>query len=253
MRKSRNLLAAAAILVCAAAVAPACAQEGPEGPPEMAPPGGAMPVPPGDDVLFTIEAPPLFGGIEETDMLEASMVPSSEVFLAALPETAAPVLLADAGRGGRGMWGLPKELQLTDDQWERLYQIGKESNDKAAPKMSEMRQAMSSLRDAMMAVDVDKSKASAAQSKVNSLHADLANIKLDKKIAMLSVLTAEQRQELHNRFLKMAVMRDFMGGHRRGGMMLRRGHHRRGGGHCPVSGMPAPGAGPGPGPGPGPQ
>lgn len=260
MRKSRNLLAAAAILVSSAAVTPAYAQAGPEsesdGPPAVigAPPISAVPLPPGEDVLFTIEAPPsLLGGIEETDMLEESMVPSAEVFLAALPDAAAsPVFIADSGRGGgRGMWGLPKELQLTDDQWERLYQVGKEYNDKAAPKMAEMRQAMSSLRDAMMAVDVDKSKASAAQSRINSLHADLANIKLDKKLAMLAVLTPDQRKELHNRFLKMAVMRDFMGGHHgRRGMMMRRMHHK-GGGHCPMGKGPGPGK---PGPGaPGPQ
>lgn len=273
MRKSKLLLAAAAVLVSSTAGLAAYAQVDDEGrgapampPPAMMPPVG------GPDVVFTIAAPPLLGGIEEEDILEASMVPPAELFLASLPPTAGgPTLVADAGHGGHhGLF--PKEQALTDDQWEKLYQVSKEFNDKSAPKMFELQQASSSLKDALMAVDVDRSKATSLQNKINGLHGDLASLKLDKKLAMLAVLTPDQRKVLHERFLKMAVMHDFMRGHR--GMMMRR-MHGGGGGACPMGmggggkmhhgghhghggpgGPGAPGGpdgGPGPGPGPGPQ
>lgn len=255
MRKTRLLLAASALLMSCAAV-PSVSAQAPE---EVidAPPPFAAPAPPPGDVLFTFESAPLFGGIEESDMLEASVVPSPELFLASLPENAgAPNLIADAGRGGHGMF-LPKELAVTDEQWARLYAISKEYNDKAAPKMFEMRQAMSTMKDTLMSADVDRSKATATQSKINSLHADLANIKLDKKLAMMGVLTPEQRKELTQRFQKMSVMKEFMSGHR--GMWQRR-MPRRGGGACPMGmgkggacpvgmGRGGPGGPGGPGPG----
>lgn len=79
----------------------------------------------------------------------------------------------------------------------------------------------------------------ALQGRINSLHADLANARLDQQMGLLSVLTAEQRKELRRGFLK---MEDFGMGGMMGGMRHHMrghggpgcgsgGHHGGGGGH----------------------
>jgi len=115
------------------------------------------------------------------------------------------------GRGGCPWLGA---LDLSDDQYERIYALKNSFLDKVGPKMLEIRTQERHLKDTMTQPSVDAKAARNMQDKINNLRADVSNIKLDNKLAVLDVLTAEQRKKIRDWMIK-------------GG----RGMHHRGGPH----------------------
>ncbi len=130
---------------------------------------------------------------------------------------------------------------FTDEQLEQMYKAKNDFLDKAGPKMVELKSQERALHDLLTQPDFDKSKAMSLQSKINSLHNDLANMKLEQRISLLNTLTAEQRKELRKSYIKMmdfgpmmmhGKMRHHGWGHRSGG---------GGGGGCSPGGHGGPG------------
>lgn len=207
---------------------------GPGGPPDMAAPPsedfliGLAP----DDVMFNFalpmefEAPPPFaaapGGFQPPPQFDAA------------PGGRFGGVRA-FGPGGRGCGGgdCLRALNLTDEQYEKLYGIKNQFLDQIGPKMLEVRTLERHLKDLLTNPTVDAGKAKALQSKINAVKADLANAKLENKLAMLDVLTAEQRKEIRERVIK---------GGGRGGPGMRRNmmYHRKGGPGEPPPAAPPP-------------
>jgi Spy/CpxP family protein refolding chaperone len=122
-------------------------------------------------------------------------------------------------------------LALTDDQWEKLYQIQEDSRESMAPKMLQMHTAMHHLMDALASPNQDTKKIKDLQSQLASLHADMCAAHTSKLVAMSQVLTADQRAAIHKGMIKHAVMGGMMQGHM-GGPGGGHGGHPPMGGHC---------------------
>jgi Spy/CpxP family protein refolding chaperone len=123
------------------------------------------------------------------------------------------------GRAGSPLAALQGELALTDEQYEKLFSIKKQFLNDAGPKMLALKSSERDLRDLLSQPSLDKQKVKDLQSRVNDQKAELANLKLDKKLSGLDVLTNEQRKEIRLQMLKGCM------GAKEGGA---RKHHHRG-------------------------
>ena len=103
------------------------------------------------------------------------------------------------GRGGCPWLGA---LDLSDDQYEKIYALKNSFLDKVGPKMLEIRTQERHLKDAMTQSSVDAKAARRMQDTINNLRADVSNIKLDNKLAVLDVFTAEQRKKIRDWMIK---------------------------------------------------
>jgi Spy/CpxP family protein refolding chaperone len=236
-----SFIVAGAVLA-ALSVSPSLAQEAD---------GDTMFAPDGDNVFFAQVSEP--GDMEDWFAMLAA-VPDGPSFpaVAAAPGLPGgpPVLLAgqpdrDGPPGGgprlmfhrpggppNGPFGtLTGPLALSDDQWEKLYQIREDSMEHMGPKMLQMHQTMHHLMDALASPDQDTKKIKDLQSQLASLRADMSSAETSKLVAMSQVLTADQRAAIHKAMIKHAVMGGMMGGHGHMG-----GHggppHPPMGGHC---------------------
>jgi Spy/CpxP family protein refolding chaperone len=147
--------------------------------------------------------------------------------LIAVPVLAANSSTGDGADGGRaiaqnrveGAGEHGKRFGFTDSQLEKMASIKNLYMDKTSSERAELGTLHRQLRDVLSQTSVDRSKAEGIQSKINQLHGDLSTAKLDLKMDEMSVLSPEQREQMHHRML---VAEAFGGGH----MM----HHRHGGG-----------------------
>lgn len=105
-------------------------------------------------------------------------------------------------RGGHGGCPMFGALDLSDDQYEKLYALKNSFLDKVGPKMLEIKTQSRHLKDVMTQPSVDVKAARNMQDKINNLRSDLANLKLDNRIAMMDVLTAEQRKKIRDFVIK---------------------------------------------------
>lgn len=127
------------------------------------------------------------------------------------PPPEAVMLMANHRPGGGGFhhgFGVPggfSNMNLTDDQLEKIYKSREAFQEKAGPKMLELRNQSHALRDAMMDAELDSKKILSIQSRINALTADIATLKVDQQLAVLSVFTPEQRKEMRHNFLQRAV------------------------------------------------
>ena len=117
------------------------------------------------------------------------------------------------GRGGCPWLGA---LDLSDDQYEKIYALKNSLLDKVGPKMLEIRTHERHLRDLMTQTNVDAKAARNLQDKINGLKADLANMKLDNRLAMHDVLNDEQRKKIRD-----WVIKGGRGMHHRGGPRMK--------------------------------
>ena len=124
------------------------------------------------------------------------------------------------GRGGGrcGGGGCPwlGALDLSDDQYEKFYALKNSFMDKVGPKMLEIRTHERHLKDMMTQTTVDAKACRNLQDKINGLKADVANMKLDNRIAMHDVLNDEQRKKIRD-----FVVKGGRGMHHRGGPRMK--------------------------------
>ncbi|MBC8000321.1 MAG: Spy/CpxP family protein refolding chaperone [Leptolyngbya sp.] len=114
---------------------------------------------------------------------------------------------------GGGFMGI-RDLDLSDEQYEKFYSLKNSFMDKVGPKMFEIRTNERHLKDLLTQTSVDTKKAKDLQGKINDLRADISNLKLDHCLAMQDVLSAEQRKKIRERVIR--------GGGHHGGSMMRR-------------------------------
>ncbi len=155
---------------------PGAMDDGPPGPPPGGPPMG----PPG-----------------------AMMPGGSDGPLADAPPGPCPFRPEGGGPQCQGE-GLPPGVNLSDEQYEKMFAIKRDTFAKLGPKMVELKTGEMDMHDLMSQVTPDKAKIQGIQNRLNGLRAEIANIQLDSQLNSLGVLTAEQRQDLRRAFLKAA-------------------------------------------------
>jgi len=103
--------------------------------------------------------------------------------------------------GGRGFGDCPLfmldgENAVTDEQYEKLYDLKNKAMDQIGPKMLELMQAKRHLKDTLTSENIDEKAAKKLQNQITSAKSDIETIKLDGKLQAMQILTAAQRKEL---------------------------------------------------------
>lgn len=213
LKRSRLLsIAVAFVAPLALGSLPAQAQDG--SPSMEMPPPMAMPAPVGPG--------------------EEGPAPGPINFAMALPAGSMEAM-PDAGMMDMGARFLKGDVAVTDDQYEKLYQLRGDFMDKFAPKMLEVMTLKRHLKDVLTSADIDSSKANDLKKQMASAVQDLANMKIDNEIATMKVYTPEQRKHLRLAMMKCPGMSGWGHGMSGGGMGCpaggMRGHGRSMGGH----------------------
>lgn len=112
------------------------------------------------------------------------------------------------------------KLSLSTEQMEKLRGLRAQFKVDTATKKAELKQLKGQMADLMSKPEIDKKTILAHQDKVNKLSTDLANARLNLKLASSEVLTAEQRQQMHEFMLRKSLTKGFSkrGGKHCGGM-----------------------------------
>lgn len=176
---------------------------------------------PGDmeeiDIVINVPEPgPVAGG----DFFMPPVPPSAGMEMAFTMPFLPPGMTVGAmrGRGGPGggpcpvgglrrggdcpLFMLDGENAVTDDQYEKLYQLKNRVMDQIGPKMLQLSVARRNLRDVLTAETIDDKAAKKLQTEIAGLKGDLESIKLDGKMSMMQILTAAQRKELRTAMIK---------------------------------------------------
>ena len=113
------------------------------------------------------------------------------------------------GPGGHmphhGHHGKFDSLSLTDDQYEQMFKIKRDTMARMGAKFSEMMAMHMELRDAMLQPELNKVKLTAIQNRINALQNDISTIRFDSEVNTMAVLTAEQRKDLRREMVKKAA------------------------------------------------
>lgn len=133
---------------------------------------------------------------------EEGPAPGPMNFAMALPAGASMEAMPDAGMMDMGARFLKGDVAVTDDQYEKLYQLRGDFMDKFAPKMLEVMTLKRHLKDVLTSADIDSSKANDLKKQMASAVQDLANMKIDNEIATMKVYTPEQRKHLRLAMMK---------------------------------------------------
>lgn len=157
-------------------------------------------------VLNGPDGPP---GFDEPGPGPGGPPPDGEMSMAFMPPPEA-IAAMRGGPGGRGRPGggpcpimsLDGENAVTDEQFEKLYDLKNRTLDQIGPKMLELHTAQRHLRDALTQETIDEKAAKKLQSQITSLKADLEGIKLDAKMTMMQTLTGAQRKELRKKMMQ---------------------------------------------------
>lgn len=120
------------------------------------------------------------------------------------------------GKSKRGAFGLEGELALTDEQYEKLFEQKKSFLNDAGLKMSELKNLERDQQDLLSQVQIDRKKVKDLHNKINAQRQAIADLKLEKKLAVQDILTAEQRKELRLRMIKGGKALGHRGGKRHG-------------------------------------
>jgi Spy/CpxP family protein refolding chaperone len=115
-----------------------------------------------------------------------------------------------------GMMMAAKELQLTDQQMDKLADLRFEHQKAMISEQATLKQARLELRQLMRKAAVDKKAAMAMQDKISAAKAEIARMKLEHRLQMRDVLTKDQLES----WLKMQRMRGMHKG------MRGEGHNR---------------------------
>ncbi|CAN5136203.1 hypothetical protein BH11CYA1_BH11CYA1_47860 [soil metagenome] len=153
-------------------------------------------------------------------------MPGAINFAMALPAGSPMGESPDAGMMDMGARFLKGDVAVTDDQYEKLYQLRGDFMDKFAPKMLEVMTLKRHLKDVLTSADIDTAKANDLKKQMASAVEDLANLKIENEIATMKVYTPEQRKHLRLAVMKCPGLRGWghhMGGHG-GSMGGMRGH-----------------------------
>ena len=137
---------------------------------------------------------------------------------------------ADAGARGGHSWH-HDGFELSDDQLERLNAIKMQFAKNTAGMRADLHVQKMQLKDILTKPQIDVGQAKSVQDRINSLHAQLSDARLNYVIERAAVFTPEQRQQMRRMFLRHGA---FGGHHHPGGGACGGGGcggHMKGGGH----------------------
>jgi Spy/CpxP family protein refolding chaperone len=149
------------------------------------------------------------------------------------------------GCGGFGHEGMLQDLDLTDDQVERIAELKAEGMGEGMQLMAQGSQFFKQLMHELANENIDRDKVKEAHKKLQEHKTKMGDAMLERALTFAEMLTAEQRKKL-----KRSAMRRFLG------LDGDQGRHEPGGpGFGFGPGGPGPGGpgGPGGGPGRGPR
>ena len=109
---------------------------------------------------------------------------------------------AGPSRSGGPFAFLQGDHALSDEQYEKLFQLKNDFLDKAGPKLAQLKVTERDMLDLMTQPQMDKAKVKDLQSKINNEKAELANMRIDHRMSTLEVLTAAQRKELRSHIVQ---------------------------------------------------
>lgn len=134
----------------------------------------------------------------------------------------------------RGMMGVAEELNLTDDQIEKMEAFRFEHQKAMIQKRADLKTARLELKELMRKAKVDRKAAISRQEKISSVRSETARMKLDHRLQVRDLLSEDQVkkwQEFHRE--KRSFGREHGGSEHKGagkGPHRERGH---GGKDCP--------------------
>lgn len=121
-----------------------------------------------------------------------------------------------------------KRFSFSDSQLEKMASLKTQFLDKTAGERSELGTLHRQMKDVLSQTQIDRSKAEAIQSKINSIKDDLSNAKLNLKLDEIAALTPEQREQMRHRMLVSEAFGGRFGHHRHfGGRHFERGGSRQ--------------------------
>jgi Spy/CpxP family protein refolding chaperone len=106
---------------------------------------------------------------------------------------------------GLPLGALKGDYALTEAQSEKIVALKDQFREQAKPKFTDMMSASHKMRELMAQNNVDKSAVESLQNQINQDRDSLSNLKLETRLNELSVLTDQQREQLHKIFLRHAV------------------------------------------------
>lgn len=162
------------------------------------------------EIEISLNAPedggPGFAGPGDEEMSLALNIPAPDVIAAMRGHGGPPGGPGGFGRHHRGggcpLFMLSGDNAVTDDQFEKLYDLRNRTLDQVGPKILDLHTAQRHLRDALTQETIDEKSAKKLQSQITGLKADLEGIKLDAKMSMMQILTGAQRKELRTAMIK---------------------------------------------------
>lgn len=121
-------------------------------------------------------------------------------------------------RGGCGVSSvLTGENAITDEQYEKFYQIKMKMKDEYGPMRTKYYSHKRHLKDLMTQDEIDTKAVKKMNEQISSLKKDMTALKLDYKLQMAQVLTGAQRSALRK-----AMIKKKMGSCSRGSYMMKR-------------------------------
>ncbi len=100
------------------------------------------------------------------------------------------------------MHALSGENALTDEQYEKIYELKNQTMDRLGPKMVELHAAMRHLKDQLTRENIDDKAVKRLQNQVSSLKSDIETIKIGSHIEMMESLTPAQRKALRHAMVR---------------------------------------------------
>lgn len=137
----------------------------------------------------------------------------SNLLLALIAALSLNTALADDDAGGQdhmGMKDLPKELNLSAEQKEKIKKIREENRDQMKKMREKMHAKMQEFRS-KMASDASDGDIKEAHEEMQEMHEDMAEARLEKMLKVRAVLTPEQRKKFMA--LQEKKMKHMMGKH----------------------------------------
>ena len=113
-----------------------------------------------------------------------------------------PILKRWSGHGCGISAVLSGENAITDEQYEKYYQLKMKMMDEMGPLKVEYMSKKRHLRDLLTKEEIDVKEVKKMNDRVASLKKEMTAMKLDYKLQMAQVLTGAQRQELRKTMLK---------------------------------------------------
>lgn len=109
------------------------------------------------------------------------------------------------GMPGGNMCPMSDKLNLSDDQYSKLWQLHTDFMDTLQPKKAQLEIKKRHLTLALSADNIDSAKVKELEDSILTLKAELAKLKIEHRINAMKVLNSDQRKEVNHTVFWMAM------------------------------------------------